>query len=113
MEIDRKEFKKILDGQQEKTELYIGALKEDFDHKLDAVLEYVKDVPVIKAKQDAMSDEMSEMKETQSAMIGEMSEMKETQSAMFDKVGEMAEDVVIIRESVEDHERRLQRYKTS
>lgn len=59
----------------------IGAFKEDIDHKLDAVLEYVKDVPNIAEKQDMM----------------------------FETIGNMAEDVTIIKESVKDHEVRLQK----
>ena len=81
MEIDKEEFKKIINKQQKQTEHYIGSLKEDFDHKIDAVLEYVKDVPAIKEKQEIM----------------------------FDKIGEVAENVTVIKESTKDHEQRIQR----
>ncbi len=81
MQIDKEELRKILGEQREQTERYLGSLKEDFDHKLDAVLEYVKDMPTILNKQDIM----------------------------FDKIGEMAEDITVIKETVKDHERRLQR----
>lgn len=81
MEIDKVELRKILGGQQEQTERCLGSLKEDFDHKLDAVLEYVKDMPAIMDKQDVM----------------------------FDKMGAMAEDITVIKETVKDHEWRLQK----
>ena len=81
MAIGNKEMKKILAEQQEQTERYLGALKEDFDSKLDAVLEYVKDIPAIKNRQEIM----------------------------FDKMGEMAEDVTIVKEVTKDQERRLQK----
>lgn len=47
MTVSDKEMKNILAEQQEQTERYLGALKKDFDSKLDAVLEYVKDIPAI------------------------------------------------------------------
>lgn len=61
---------------QEQTERYLGALKEDFDYKLDTVLEHVK---TIEDKQDMM----------------------------FDKIGVMAEDIEIIKDTVQNHERRI------
>lgn len=64
-----------------KTGRYLRALKEDFDHKLDAVLEAVGDVPEIKRKADLT----------------------------LDKVGEIASDVEVTKEVVKDHELRLQR----
>lgn len=78
----------LADGLEQRTvaltkefERYVGALKEDFDDKFDAVMEYVKDVPVIKEKQNMM----------------------------FETMGEMAVDIAIIKEAVKDHEVRLQR----
>ena len=65
----------------EKTERYIGALKEDFDHKLDVVLELVQDIPAIKTKLDLT----------------------------FEKVGELAVDMEVVKEAVKDHEHRLQK----
>lgn len=60
---------------------YIGGLKEDFDGKFDTVMEYVVEIPALKEKQDMM----------------------------FEKMGEMAENITIIKETVKDHEVRLQR----
>lgn len=71
----------VLKKQQETTERYIGGLKEDFDHKLDVVMEYVKDIPAIKEKQDMM----------------------------FEQMGQMAVDIEVIKETVKDHEQRLQK----
>lgn len=61
MEIDEKKLKEILGEQQEQMERYVGGLKEDFDRKLEAVLEYVKDVPKIKERQDVMFDQLGEV----------------------------------------------------
>ncbi len=80
-EIMAKQAKEVAVGSDERMQRYIGGLKEDFDHKLGAVLEFVKDVPRIKQKLDAT----------------------------FDKVGEIAVDVEVIKEAAKDHERRLQR----
>jgi hypothetical protein len=80
METEEKKLEEILSRQRQQTERYLGTLKEDFDHKLDAVLEYVKDVPAIKEKQDIM----------------------------FDQMGEMAENLTIVTEAVKNHEERLQ-----
>ena len=79
--MDKGELEVLLGRQQRHTERYLGALKEDFDHKLDTVLEAVKDVPAIKEKIDLT----------------------------FDKVGEIAVDVEVIKEAIKDHERRLQK----
>ena len=73
-----------IQGISEEFKREVGAFKEDIDHKLDAVLEFVKDVPEIKKKQDIM----------------------------FDQMGAMAEDVAIIKEAVKDHEVRLQKLET-
>lgn len=54
----------VLQKQQEQTERYVGALKEDFDHKLDVVMEYVKDIPAIKERQEMMFEQMATMMET-------------------------------------------------
>lgn len=70
-----------IDGLKDDIERYIGVLKEDFDHQLQTVLEYVKDVPAIKEKQDIM----------------------------FDQMGVMTEDIAVIKEAVKDHEVRLQK----
>lgn len=79
--MEKKELKELLVQQQERTERYLGTLKEDFDHKLNAVLESVKDVPAIKEKVDLT----------------------------FEKVGEIAIDTEVIKEAIKDHEHRLQR----
>lgn len=71
----------VLKKQQETTERYVGGLKEDFGHKLDAVMEYVKDIPAIKEKQDMM----------------------------FEQMGQMAVDIEVIKETVKGHEPRLQK----
>lgn len=84
MEIDERKLKEILQEQQEQTERYLGALKEDFDHKLGAVLEYVKDIP----------------------------EMKEKQDVMFDQLGQLTEVSTMIKEAVQDHEQRLQKIES-
>jgi hypothetical protein len=89
MELSKNEVEQLLARQADRVTKesdkrmkdYIGALKEDSDHKLAAIMEYVKDVPAIKEKQDVM----------------------------FDKIGDMATDVVVIKDTVQNHERRLQR----
>ena len=65
----------------ERMQRYIGGLKEDFDHKLDTVLEYVQDIPVMKQKLDAT----------------------------FEAVGALTVDVEVIKDAIKDHELRLQR----
>lgn len=76
-----KTVQKISAESDERIERYIGVLKEDFDDKLVVVLEYVKDIPQIKEKQDMM----------------------------FDKMGEMVTDNEVGKEVLKDHEERLQR----
>lgn len=81
----QQQTKQYIDNQTKKSderiERYIGAVTQDFQHKMDAVLEYVKDIPAI----------------------------KERQEMMFETMGEMAEDITVIKESVKDHEHRLQK----
>ena len=81
--MNKDELESVLNKQSEKTELYLVALKEDFDHKVNSILEVVNDLPNIKSKVDLT----------------------------FDKVGEIASDVEVIKETVKDHEVRLQRTK--
>lgn len=72
---------KILKKYQKQTEQYLGSLKEDFDHKLDAVLEYVSDVPEMKTKIDLT----------------------------FEKVGEFTEKVEVATDVLKDHEQRIRK----
>lgn len=81
MEIDKKELKKILTEQRKEYEQYIGTLKEDFDHKLEAIHEAVQTVPEIKRVVDLT----------------------------FEKVGEITVDLEVTKEVVKDHEQRLQK----
>ncbi len=48
--MNKNDLEKVLARQSEKTERYLGALKEDFNYKLGAVLEAVQDMPEIKRK---------------------------------------------------------------
>jgi uncharacterized protein YqeY len=45
----------------EQMQLYIGALKEDMDHRMDAIKEYVKDVPASIEKQNEMSEKLDQL----------------------------------------------------
>ena len=79
----RKDVDKKFIEQKEQTERYIGSLKEDFDHKLDVVFEYIKDIPGI----------------------------KQQQNMMFEQMGRMMEDITVIKETVKDHEVRMQKHE--
>lgn len=74
---------------------YLGTLKEDTDHKLEAITEYVKDIPNIKERVGVLEEEVSEIKK-----MG---------AVTFEAVGDMAVDVEMIKESVKHHEERLSR----
>ena len=86
--MEKKDFQKMLDKQAEQLEQriekkfkdHVDTLKEDMDHRMDAIFEYVKDVPKIKEKVDLT----------------------------FDKVGKMAVDIEILKETAHDHEQRIQ-----
>src|SRR3989338_8283117 len=45
----------------ERMQRYIGGLIEDFDHKIDTVMEYVKEIPDMKAKLDVTLEKDVEM----------------------------------------------------
>lgn len=81
MEINKKELKKILTEQRKEYEQYIGTLKKDFDHKLEAISEAVQAVP----------------------------EIKKTVDLTFEKVGEIAVDLEVTKVVVKEHEQRLQK----
>jgi hypothetical protein len=81
MEIEEKKFREILGEQQEKTERYIGALKEDFDSKLQVVLEQTSVIP----------------------------EMQQTLNATFEEVGKLRVDMEAVKNIVGDHKVRLQK----
>lgn len=66
---------------EERFERYVGALKEDFDHKLDTVLEAVQPIPQI----------------------------QETLNATFEEVGKLRIDMEIIKHTVKNHEHRIQK----
>lgn len=98
---------------QEKTERYLGALKEDFDHKLAVVMEVAKDVVDIKetikdipAIKEAIQD-IPLIKE----IIKDIPAIKEKLDLTFDKVGEIAVDVEVIKEVIKDHEQELQQLR--
>lgn len=79
----RQDVDQKFEKQQEQTERYIGSLKEDSDHRLDAVLEYVEDIP----------------------------EIKEKQNIMFEQMGRNAEEIVLNKEAIKNHEVRLQKHE--
>lgn len=62
-------------------ERYVGALKEDFDSKLDTVLEQTKAIP----------------------------EMQQTLNATFEEVGKLRVDMEVVKETIKDHEQQLQK----
>ena len=117
MELSKAELERILDEKidralkesDERMERYIGILKEDSDDKLQAIFEYVKDIPGMKEDITTLKGDVRELKTDVSILKVEMKDMKNTQDVMFDKVGEIAEDVEVIKEGFKDHEQRLQR----
>jgi gas vesicle protein len=121
MSVNKSDLQKLLAKHQEKTERYLGALKEDYDHKLDSVLEYVEDIPKMKrqlAELPAIKEQLAELPAIKEQLaelpaikeqLAILPEIKETQDMMFDTIGEMAEDITIIKEDVKDHEQRLQK----
>ena len=56
--MDKKEADELLKKYADQSERYLGSLKEDFEHKMDAVLEAVSDVPEIKRKVDMTFDKV-------------------------------------------------------
>ncbi len=84
---------------EDRTQRYVGALKKDFDHKLDAVLEAVQ--PIGK-----MQNEISILKDN-------IEDMTPKVDATFEKVGEIAVDIEIIKATVKTHETKLQHAKIS
>lgn len=87
--MDEKDLKRLLTEQAERiaadaearTKRYVGALQEDFNHKLEAIQEAVQTVP----------------------------EIKRTVDLTFEKVGEITVDLEVLKEVVKDHEKRLQK----
>lgn len=95
-EQDKNEFKEILKGYQDNTDAlikklseeskeeikhYMGALSESHQHTIDAIKEDTKDVP----------------------------EIKRMVTMMFENMGKQEIDIEVLKESVRDHERRLQK----
>lgn len=80
----RVEFQKYTKNLKEDFERYTGGLKESFDDKLDAITEYVKDIPAIKEKQSEMSD----------------------------RLDQIATNIDFIKVVVKDHEERIQKLET-
>lgn len=87
--MDDKELKRLLTEQADRiaadaearTKRYVGALQEDFNHKLETIREAVQDVP----------------------------EIKKTVDLTFEKVGEITVDLEVTKEVVKEHEQRLQK----
>jgi len=88
MEIQKRELENLLKRQakeaaeevEDRTKRHLGVLQEDFEHKVDAVIEAVEDIPNIKRKVDLT----------------------------FDKVGGIAVDLEVVKKMVKEHERELQ-----
>lgn len=102
MELSKSELERLLKRQAEivsadaedRTQRYVGSLQEDFDHKLDAVLEATQ--PIEKIQQ-----ELSILKDNMEDVVPKI-------DATFEKVGEIAVDVEVIKTAVTEHERKLQ-----
>lgn len=55
-------FERWSQESDERMQRYVGALKEDFNNKLQTVLEYVKDVPEIKRVLDLTFEEVGRLR---------------------------------------------------
>ncbi len=90
MEVDKKELKKILKGQREEYQNYIGVLKEDFDSKVDAIGEGNE---IIKEKLDTTFE-----------MVGKLNEktdgLSDKADATFEMVGEMKIDMEVVKSDI-------------
>lgn len=103
MEIEEEKLEALLKRQaemvseqaQQQSEKYLGALKQDFDRKLDAVLEALQPMA-------AMQEKITNVEET-------VNEMAPILDATFEKVGELAIEMETIKENLRDHEQRLQK----
>ena len=103
MEIDSRELKKILAEQQEqmeeKFERHVGALIEHTDSRFDAAFDYAQSIGEKVDKLEGRFDGLEK----------KVDKLEQRQDIIFDKVGEIAEDVTIIKETVQDHERKFRR----
>lgn len=80
MKIDERKLRQLFQEQQQQTEWYLGTLKEDFDEKLQTVLEQTKVIP----------------------------EIQRTLNATFDEVGKLRVDMESVKDVIKDHSQRLQ-----
>lgn len=102
--ISKKSFKE----QKKETQRFLGGLKEDVDHKLDAVLEALKPLPEmnkrltkveetmyeeIKPKLDVTYETVKEMLPKLDATAEKVEAIAPIIEATFEKVGEIAIDV--------------------
>ena len=82
---DKEEINALIKSLKEESDKeikhYIGALTESHQHTIDAITEQTKDIP----------------------------EIKRTVDMIFENMGKQEVDIEVLKESVRDHERRLQK----
>lgn len=76
---------KRIDDQAEESRRYLGSLKEFYNDKLDTILEVVKS----------------------------LLPMKEQVNIMFEHTGQQEMDITMVKESVQDHEHRIEKLEVT
>lgn len=116
MEISKKELgsliKEVVADAEEKTERYMGALKEDFDYKFEAVMEALEPLDGMNERLTSLEDKVNSLDDKVGDLAEKVDNIGVRQEAMFEKLGEVAVDVTEIKEVVKDHEVRLQKLES-
>lgn len=133
MKIDEQKLRQIFKEQQQQTERYLGVLKEDFDHKIDAVMEYVQDIPkmkddigvlqqdvgtlkedvsILKLDVSTLKQDVSVLKQDVSVLKQDVAEMKPLLNTTFDEVGKMRVEMESVKKVAKNHNQRLQKIES-
>lgn len=106
----RQELGTKIDDFKEETRLNFENVRENFRTDIKAVKTELKgDIAGLRDEMGGLRGELSELRGEMGDLREEVGEVRRIADLTFEKVGEIATDVEIIKETVKDHEVRLQR----
>lgn len=118
MEIDEAKLREILAEQQQQTERYLGALREDSAHQIEAVAEQylglsnkvdtvISAVGELSEKVENTNIRMTAVEQDVKELKSAVAEISRVTDATFEEVGALAVAQTETQETLKNHERRI------
>ncbi|MDO8604684.1 MAG: hypothetical protein Q7K40_04825 [bacterium] len=99
--METKDFQKMLDGQAQQIERYMGVLKEDFESQLKGVADaVVMTRDVLEKRLDTHTEMIGNLMEDMAVVKSDVSNLKEDMAVVKSDVSNLMEDMAIVKADV-------------